>query len=140
MINMNYIYYEFKTSQVCTIQENKKTYHDYLSLFTFFNEKCLMHGSSLKGRQEAFMYQMKIKKFVPIVVSVSNQEIYFPNKSKKAHDCFWINYANIKNVTYFSDHCMIYFKDNSTLTCMHPKRIQHSIQLIFRYIKKNTPD
>lgn len=80
---MNYLYYEFKTSQVCIVKENEKKYHNSMSINAYFNEKCLMNGASLKGRQEAFMYQMKVKKFIPIIVSVPKQEIYFPNKSKK---------------------------------------------------------
>ena len=58
---MNYLYYEFKTSQVCIVKENEKKYHNSMSINAYFNEKCLMNGASLKGRQEAFMYQMKLK-------------------------------------------------------------------------------
>lgn len=110
-----------------------------MSINAYFNEKCLMNGASLKGRQEAFMYQMKVKKFIPIIVSVPKQEIYFPNKSKKDPNCLWINYANIQHVSYYDSFCRILFKDGTYLDCTHPKRIQHSLQQIFRYIKKNTP-
>lgn len=136
---MNYLYYEFKTSQVCIVKENEKKYHNSMSINAYFNEKCLMNGASLKGRQEAFMYQMKVKKFIPIIVSVPKQEIYFPNKSKKDPNCLWINYANIQHVSYYDSFCRILFKDGTYLDCAHPKRIQHSLQQIFRYIKKNTP-
>lgn len=136
---MNYLYYEFKTSQVCIVKENEKKYHNSMSINAYFNEKCLMNGASLKGRQEAFMYQMKVKKFIPIIVSVPKQEIYFPNKSKKDPNCLWINYANIQHVSYYDSFCRILFKDGTYLDCTHPKRIQHSLQQIFRYIKKNTP-
>lgn len=139
IITMNYLYYEFKTSQVCTVNEDEKKYYTSLSIHSYFNEKCLMNGSSLKGRQEAFIYQMQVKKFIPVVVSISKQEVYFPNKSKKAHDCLWINYANIQNVNYYDNFCRIFFKDGTHLDCEHPKRIQHSLQHIFRYLKKNTP-
>lgn len=136
---MNYLYYEFKISKICSVKENQNTYHSYLSMSSFFNERCLENGSSLKGRQDAFIYQMHVKKFIPVIVSIKNQEIYFPNTSKKDPNCIWINYANIQNVQYFKTHCIIQFKDHTHLECEHPKRIQHSLQLIFRYINKNAP-
>ena len=139
IITMNYLYYEFKTSQVCTVKEDEKKYFTSLSIHSYFNEKCLMNGSSLKGRQEAFIYQMKTKKFIPVVVNISKHEVYFPNKSKKAHDCIWINYANIQNVMYFHSYCRISFKDGTFLDCDHPKRIRNSMHLIFRFLNKNTP-
>ena len=85
-------------------------------------------------------HKMIVKKYIPVVVSISRKEIYFPNKSKKAHDCIWINYANIKDVTYFESTCTITFHDGSKLNCEHPKRIQQTLKQIFRYLNKNTPD
>ena len=137
---MNYLYYEYKSSTVCTVKEDEKLYYKSLSTQNYLNEKCLLNGSTLKGRQEAFVYQMKVKKYIPVVVSISRKEIYFPNKSKKAHDCIWINYANIKDVTYFVSTCTITFHDGSKLNCEHPKRIQQTLKQIFRYLNKNTPD
>lgn len=80
---MNYLYYEHKSSQVCTVKEDERMYHACLSTHNYLNEMCLMNGSSLTGRQEAFIYQMKTKKFIPVVVNISKHEVYFPNKSKK---------------------------------------------------------
>ena len=137
---MNYLYYEYKSSTVCIVKEDEKLYYKSLSTQNYLNEKCLLNGSTLKGRQEAFVYQMKVKKYIPVVVSISRKEIYFPNKSKKAHDCIWINYANIKDVTYFESTCTITFHDGSKLNCEHPKRIQQTLKQIFRYLNKNTPD
>ena len=137
--NMNYLYYEHKSSQVCMVKEDERMYHTCLSTHNYLNEMCLMNGSSLKGRQEAFIYQMKTKKFIPAVVNISKQEVYFPTKSKKAHDCIWINYANIQNVMYYHSYCRISFKDGTFLDCDHPKRIRNSMHLIFRFLNKNTP-
>jgi comK protein len=140
IVCMNYLYYEYKSSTVCTVKEDEKLYYKSLSTQNYLNEKCLLNGSTLKGRQEAFVYQMKVRKYIPVVVSISRKEIYFPNKSKKAHDCIWINYANIKDVTYFESTCTITFHDGSKLDCEHPKRIQQTLKQIFRYLNKNTPD
>ncbi len=84
IVCMNYLYYEYKSSTVCTVTEDEKLYYKSLSTQNYLNEKCLLNGSSLKGRQEAFVYQMKVKKYIPVVVSISRKEIYFPNKSKKS--------------------------------------------------------
>ena len=126
---MNYLYYEYKSSTVCTVKEDEKLYYKSLSTQNYLNEKCLLNGSTLKGRQEPFVYQMKVKKYIPVVVSISRKEIYFPNKSKKAHDCIWINYANIKDVTYFESTCTITFHDGS-------KRKRQVICWIENHIKK----
>ena len=83
IVCMNYLYYEYKSSTVCTVKEDEKLYYKSLSTQNYLNEKCLLNGSTLKGRQEAFVYQMKVKKYIPVVVSISRKEIYFPNKSKK---------------------------------------------------------
>lgn len=83
IVCMNYLYYEYKSSTVCTVTEDEKLYYKSLSTQNYLNEKCLLNGSSLKGRQEAFVYQMKVKKYIPVVVSISRKEIYFPINRKK---------------------------------------------------------
>ena len=70
---MNYLYYEYKSSTVCTVKEDEKLYYKSLSTQNYLNEKCLLNGSTLKGRQEAFVYQMKVKKYIPVVVSISRK-------------------------------------------------------------------
>ena len=71
IVCMNYLYYEYKSSTVCTVKEDEKLYYKSLSTQNYLNEKCLLNGSTLKGRQEAFVYQMKVKKYIPVVVSIS---------------------------------------------------------------------
>lgn len=83
IVCMNYLYYEYKSSTVCTVKEDEKLYYKSLSTQNYLNEKCLLNGSTLKGRQEAFVYQMKVKKYIPVVVSISRKEIYFPTNRKK---------------------------------------------------------
>lgn len=80
---MNYLYYEHKSSQVCTVKEDERMYHACLSTHNYLNEMCLMNGSSLKGRQEAFIYQMKAKKFIPVVVIFQNMKSTFQTNQKK---------------------------------------------------------
>ena len=135
---MNYFYYEYAQSAICQIKEDEKEYRYARSSNSFINEKCLNHGSTLQGRKEAFMYQMNIKKFVPIVVSLHPVEIYLPTTSKSNYECIWINYANIDHVEYEKKKCTLYFKDHTLLECENPQRMKKIIKMIFRYIQMNT--
>lgn len=140
IVCMNYLYYEYKSSTVCTVKEDEKLYYKSLSTQNYLNEKCLLNGSTLKGRQEAFVYQMKVKKIYSCCCIHFKKGDLLSQQIKKAHDCIWINYANIKDVTYFESTCTITFHDGSKLDCEHPKRIQQTLKQIFRYLNKNTPD
>ena len=137
--NMNYLYYEHKSSQVCMVKEDERMYHACLSTHNYLNEMCLMNGSSLKGRQEAFIYQMKTKKFIPVVVNISKHEVYFPTKSKKHMTVYGSIMLISKMSCTFHSYCRISFKDGTFLDCDHPKRIRNSMHLIFRFLNKNTP-
>ena len=108
--NMNYLYYEHKSSQVCTVKEDERMYHACLSTHNYLNEMCLMNGSSLKGRQEAFIYQMKTKKFIPVVVNISKHEVYFPTKSKKEYIKLDRDKSTFKSHRDFSSEIEITFK------------------------------
>ena len=135
LLDMNYLYYEYAQSKICLIQEDQACYKTARSVQNYLNEKCLQNGSTLEGRKKAFAYQMNAKKFIPIVVNVEKEEVYFPTKSRKDANCIWINYANIKKVDYTKTTCTIHFKDFSILECENPQRIRHSIHLIFRYLQ-----
>lgn len=135
---MNYFYYEYAQSAVCKVKEDEKEYQCARSSSSYINEQCLNHGSTMEGRKEAFTYQMNVKKFVPIVVSLHPVEIYIPTTSKNDYDCKWINYANIDHVEYEKKKCTIYFKDHTLLECENPLRIKKTIKTIFRYVQMNT--
>lgn len=137
-IDMNYFYYEYNNSSVCKVKEDEKEYLPTSSTKKFLNNLCLEHGSNLQGRKEAFMYQMNIKKFVPIVVSLHPVEIYIPTMSLESSECRWINYSKIDKVIYEKKKCTIYFKDHTLLECENPERIKKTIKTIFRYLQMNS--
>lgn len=134
---MNYFYYQYATSQVCCIQEDKKKYITNSSNHHFLNTKCLENGSTLSGRKEAFKHHTNTHKFIPIVVSLDPLEIYFPTKAQKDPECIWINYASIHHIEYHNKKCMIYFKDHTSLECENPERIKNTLHQIYRYLNGN---
>ena len=89
---MNYLYYEYKSSTVCTVKEDEKLYYKSLSTQNYLNEKCLLNGSTLKGRQEAFVYQMKVDCRKILNIHASYQVLYDTNESKKIHSCCCIHF------------------------------------------------
>ena len=69
--NMNYLYYEHKSSQVCMVKEDERMYHACLSTHNYLNEMCLMNGSSLKGRQDMkYTFQPNQKKHMTVYGSI----------------------------------------------------------------------
>lgn len=132
----NYIYYDYKTSQIAKISEETIQYEKNPSIKSYLNKKCIENGSTLEGRKQAFSYLMNQKKYIPIVISVDPIEIYFPISSTKDPNCIWINYNAIKKIQYNKKTCTLTFKDNSRLYCLYPKRIQKIIHQIYRYLQR----
>lgn len=83
IVCMNYLYYEYKSSTVCTVKEDEKLYYKSLSTQNYLNEKCLLNGSTLKGRQEAFVYQMKVKNIFLLLYPFQERRSTFPINRKK---------------------------------------------------------
>ncbi len=133
----NYIYYDYLTSRICKVQEDKKEYETGKNLKTYFNALCLQNGSTLEGRQKAFQWQTHHKKFTPIVVS--HNEIYFPLTSKRHPQCQWVLYQNIEHIHYTKKTCTIYFKDHTCLLTSHPKRVHDITTQIWRYVNYSQP-
>lgn len=128
----NYIYYDYMTSSVCKVKEDSIESSYSTSLQSYFNQQCLLNGSSLKGRQASYQHFIPQKKYLPI--PISKEEIYFPNEATNHSSCLYINYFEIQSIEYKEKTCIIHFKDNTCLTCQNPKRIQSLIQRIQRYL------
>ena len=130
----NYLYYEYTRSMVCKVKEDHKEYEKYPTIQRYLNIQCLENGSTMRGRQDAFQFLMKQKKFTPVLISIHPVLIYFPTEAKDNPNCVWINYMEIEHVKYEKKKCTIYFKDHTQFISYHPKRIQNSMILIKRYL------
>ncbi len=51
---------------------------------------CLKHGSTLKGRQDAFRLIMHTRQKTPVLVSESSGRIFFPVLSPEDPSCVWL--------------------------------------------------
>lgn len=131
----NYLYYDYATSSVCKVKEDIQEYVPDSSIHHFLDHLCILHGSTLEGRRDAFRILMNKSRFIPIVVNQNPHEIYFPIKSLKDPTNIWICYENIEGFIEHKKTCTIVFKDHTCLECEHPQRIKDNIRAIRRYIK-----
>ena len=73
----NYLYYDYATSSVCKVKEDIQEYVPDSSMHHFLDHLCILHGSTLEGRRDAFRILMNKSRFIPIVVNQNPHEIYF---------------------------------------------------------------
>ena len=127
----NYIKYDYSLSQIVCFHQDIKEYINETSIDSYLNKLCLVNGSSLKGRKEAFKVLTNKKKFIPVIVSPFC--IYFPLSSTSQHDCIWVRYEAIDKVKYKEKTCILFFKDSTCLVCNSKNRIIEIFQSIQKY-------
>lgn len=59
---------------------------------------CIAHGSTLKGRADAFCKITGSRQKPGILVSESQMEVFFPSESMQNDSCVWLCYNDILNV------------------------------------------
>lgn len=95
----------------CTVlfaDGSEKTLH--ASASQYLEEKCLAHGSTMEGRQQCFAIRMQARQKLPVLVSETSNEIWFPLTSMKDPDVIWLNHGMILQAKTLSDNqCCILF-------------------------------
>ena len=124
---IDFIYYDSMNSKICTVIKKQKQFYNFPTIKSFLNNLCLKNGANYDGRKESFKYLIKIRKFVPIYVN--RQMMFFPIGKDT-----WVNYFAIESIEYHEHTCSIYFKDQSSITSEHPKRIHNLQHYMFRFI------
>ena len=77
---------------------------------SILEEKCLKHGSSLKGRIDSFRYLLHIVQKPAVLISEVSGEIWFPLISMNQPDCIWLRYDAVLDVKSSGDHqCEVLF-------------------------------
>ena len=132
----NYLYYNYANSSVCKVAEEQIEYEPCSSVHRYFDQECLRHGSTLKGRKTAYANQMNQKQYIPVIVQEKPHCIYFPIKPLDDPKNIWICYEKIDFVTYNKKTCTIHFKDHTCLECEEPHRVQKQMRQIFRYLRR----
>ncbi len=56
---------------------------------------CMMHGSTMRGRQDACRQIFGWHQKVPVLISEISQEIWFPIAGERAEDNVWICYDGV---------------------------------------------
>lgn len=60
------------------------------------NELCLMHGSTMQGRKDAYSILMNRKRKAPVLISEQYFEMFFPVlSSTDTNDMLWLSYSDI---------------------------------------------
>lgn len=98
----------------CTLIGNTTVEVD-TSALTLLNEMCLCHGSSVKGRIDAFKHYTNAKQKPAILISEITLQMYFPLQSSSHHENIWLAYNQI--VSYHRkdvDHTEILFDSGFT--------------------------
>lgn len=66
-------------------------------------EMCLAHGSTLKGRADAFCKITGFHQKPGILISESTMEIFFPCESMKNENCVWLCFNDILKIHSIKD-------------------------------------
>lgn len=89
--------------------DDRSLVYEESSALQYLESMCLMHGSSLQGRIDAFRYITHTSQKSAVMVSEISQDLYFPIISMHAKDCIWIHYNSIVHVSGKTDHTDILF-------------------------------
>ena len=125
---IQYIYYNYEKSNVCTVHESKTEYTKATSLNAYLNKLCLENGATLKGRKESYRQLMESRKFSSVFIHKDLCLVPFP-------DGKWINHCAIAEVRYDKEFCYIFFKDGSMLKTKHIHRMKTSLTSTYLYLK-----
>ena len=96
---------------------------------------CLENGSTWEGRRKAAEWHLNIHRRIPILVSESYKDIFFPTKGFKHLECIWINYRAIYKVERRKKGSRIIFLDHSSLDILIDIRtIRLSMKQCIQYL------
>ena len=88
-----------------------------ISTAEYLEEKCLAHGSTMEGRQKCFAIRMQARQKLPVLVSETSNEIWFPLTSMKDPDVIWLNHSMILEAKAMPDNnCCILFASGISRT------------------------
>ena len=109
--NLNCMTYDTASgTTVCTYGSDTVCYHT--KPYTLIEQWCLMHGSTMQGRQDAFRTLTgTVQK--PAVLVGENGPLLMPSASARSEDCVWLAYDNILHIHAKDAHTEIVFLDGT---------------------------
>lgn len=90
--------------------DDRSLVHREGSALQYLEGMCLMNGSSLEGRIDAFRYITHTSQKSAVMISEISQDLYFPTISMMSKDCIWIQYNHIVDASGGTDHTHIVFE------------------------------
>ena len=78
-------------------------------------ESCAYFGSSLDGRKKGTKALLGSTYKPPIIVSESNNLIFFPTSSPKGKNCSWLRLDRVKSYYYRNNHLVVEFKNGDKI-------------------------
>ena len=87
------------------------------SVMEVIDHSCKYFGSSYSGRNSGTFNLLGIQIKTPIIIEETNDIIFFPTRSPRSKDCFWISYNNIASFSKTDDikTTKVEFKNGKTL-------------------------
>ncbi len=75
------------------------------------NDLCLLHGSTMQGRKDAYSILMNRKRKAPVLISEHSFEMFFPVlSSTDTKEMLWLSYAEIWMFKQIEEHMTkVYF-------------------------------
>lgn len=114
----------------------------------YLGRRCVMCGSTMKGRTEAVRQLTGWKQKIPVLISERTQEIWFPVISPDDPDCTWICCGRIVRVRESSPGCTCVIFDSGVQATVNAgvrtirkqiRRCTSFIDLLNEYAVNNKP-
>lgn len=123
------IYYDTDKEVTVTIDEDG--HHGFFCGVpeAYLHQLCLMYGSTLEGRTQAFKELTHSVQKAGCLISESNGIIYFPTLSAKDPACVWLNAKTIYSVKAIDMHHSLvnFFKGNKIELAINVRTVKKQI-------------
>lgn len=125
--------YEMNKCKIVQNNHNVQIIND--TVLHVLDTMCLQNGSTWEGRRKAAEWNLNIHRRIPVLVSESYKDIFFPTKGFKHVECIWINYRAIYKIERRKKGSRIIFLDQSSLDILIDIRtIRLSMKLCVQYL------
>ena len=85
---------------------------------------CEANGRSVIGSMELFAKVNQAHQKLAVLVSPSQEEIYFPTHASNNPNCIWVNYGRIQRIeVYHENQCLVHFKSGTQLAVSCSARV-----------------
>jgi len=120
--------YITRTTEGIRVVDQTETYKEK-GLIQYLNELCIQELTTFTGRIQATKQLCNIQSNIPLFINESL--LFFPTKSNRNPDVYYINYHRIIGVQKVQNHCKICFDDFTELAvnCTYQK-IQNQIRKV----------